>query len=117
MYVASTSELKYFWQDLARSEEEKWESGGVSVENLENPEIEAFLELLEVQRRGGDEDDVAASRTHDHYPLITGSGNRNANREGEHYVRTSQDGSKTTRWVNGQVPRDQFERQSVGGCV
>lgn len=53
------------------------ESGGeeaVSVEDLEDPEVEALIGLLEVQRRGGDEYDVAASRIHAHYPPITSSG-------------------------------------------
>jgi hypothetical protein len=53
------------------------ESGGeaVSIEDLEDPEVEALVGLLEVQRRGGDEYGVAACRIHDHYPPITSSAN------------------------------------------
>lgn len=55
------------------------ESGGeaviVSVEDLEDPEVEALVGLLEVQRRRGDEYGVAASRIHAHYPPVTSSRN------------------------------------------
>lgn len=82
----STANHKYLWQDLTRNKSgEVKESGGeaVSIEDLEDPEVEALVELLDVQRRGGDEHGVAAAGTHAHYPLITSLRSQNLEPEGQ----------------------------------